>query len=90
MISLQDVNALSNRTMVGPESLLGSSPLRQRGRGPLDKGAKHLGRGRNAENQRGKAGMKICMYKTIKTQIHLNLLFLLVTPILLHRQPALT
>lgn len=66
MISLQDVSALRNRTMVGTETLLGSSPLRQRGRGTLDRGAKHLGRGRNAENQRGKGGMKICMYKTIK------------------------
>lgn len=66
VISLQDVSALRNRTMVGTGTLLGSSPLRQRGRGTLDRGTKHLGRGRNAENQRGKAGMKICMYKTVK------------------------
>lgn len=68
VISLQDVSALRNRTMVGTKTLLGSSPLRQRGRGTLDRGTKHLGRGRNAENQRGKAGMKICMYKTIKNK----------------------
>lgn len=66
VISLQDVSALRNRTMVGTETLLGSSPLRQRGRGTLHRGAKRLGRGRNAENQRGKGGMKICMYKSIK------------------------
>lgn len=52
--------------MVGTETRVGSSPLRQRGRGTLDRGTKHLGRGRNAENQRGKGGMKICMYKTIR------------------------
>lgn len=66
MISLQVVSALRNRIMMGTETLLGSSPLHQHGRGTLDRGAKHLGRGRNAENQRGKGGMKICMYKSKK------------------------
>lgn len=63
VISLQDV-----RTMVGTQMLLGSGPRRQGGQGTLGRGTKRLERGRNAENQRGKAGMTICMYKTVKNQ----------------------
>lgn len=90
MLSLQDVSALRNRTMVGTETLLGSSPRRQRGRGTLDRGTKHLGRGRNAEKQRGKAGMKICMYKTIKKNQSksISIFLFLLSPIQLHTQPA--
>lgn len=61
VVSLQDAQAWRNRKMVGPKTLLGSSPLHQHGWGILDIRTKQLVRGSVAEKERGKRGIKICI-----------------------------